>query len=233
MRHVLIKDKKIPQAEVEAWKITDTDFWHKYAGITPTYWQIEHDFTDYPTEIDSDGDVRPKNSFVRELTDEVHKSYGNDGTDFVMLLIHQDNWKSGRIWGTAWSNKYKNYHVQYCRWDKRNPANTFGTLYHERHHALDALIATEIGINVNSLFEIDSWDKSITHGQGAEWDYIRYKENTKSIELIAPYLRQALAVRQKRHDEWLNGKRLTVIGLLQKLVYLYRQQLYKKDGVKK
>lgn len=233
MRHVLIRDKKIPQAEVEAWKITDTDFWQKHAGITPTYFDQEYDFTDYPTEIDNDGDVRPKDSFVKELTEDIYKRYSADGTDFIMLLIHQDNWKSGKIWGTNWSNKYRNYHVQYCRWDKKNPANVFGTLYHERHHALDALIATETGIDVNDILDVNTWDSQITHGKGAEWDYIRYKENTQSIELIAPYLKDALVKRQKRHDDYIKGQKLTIIGLLEKMVYLYRQQLYKKDGVKK
>lgn len=245
MRHVIFLDKKIDKQEFETWKTEDTAFWHKLIGITPTYWTIDYDFSTYPVEPDWEGDAMPTNQFLKELTDEVYTKYSADGTDFIMLLVHQDNWQSSGtlynkflelhnipkrkgIWGNNQSNKYRNYHVQYCRWDKKNPANNFGTMYHERHHALDALIATETGFNVNTLFTV-KWDK-ITHGE-APWTYIRYKENTDSIIKIAPYLKEALKKREERHIAYIRGKQLTIISLLEKVVYLWRLKLNKKDGV--
>lgn len=247
MRHVLFVDKKIPKEDLAKWKKEDKAFWLKYCDVNAIYWDIETDFSFYPTNFDSDGDVKPTTEYLKEKTEEVYKTYNSDGTDFIMFLIHQDNWrgsgalfdklrkeaglpKQKGVWGTNWSNKYRNYHVQFCRWDKLNQANNFGTNYHERHHALDSLVATEIGYNVNNNFSVP-WD-SITHGVDP-WDYIRYKENTESISIIAPYLKLALAKRLKRHEDYVRGQQLTIIGLLEKIVYLYRQQLYKKDGVKK
>lgn len=245
MRHVIFLDKKISKSEFENWKADDIAFWQKYTDITPQYWTIDFNFDDYPVELDWDNDARPTEKFMKALTETVYTRYSADGTDFIMLLIHEDNWKSSGkkyeefliqnkakikkgIWGSNYSNKYRNYHVQYCRWDKRNQANNIGTMYHERHHALDALIATETGFNVNTLFTT-KWD-NITHGE-KPWDYIRYKENTLSIEMIAPQLREAFKKRQDRHDAFIKGQKLTVIGLLEKLVYLYRLKLNKKDGI--
>lgn len=248
MRHVLYKDKKISDKEFELWKDEDSWFWERFAGIKPQYWVIDYDFSNYPVEPDSDGDARPTKTFLKELTDDVYKAYNKDGTDFVMLLIHEDNWRSSGelyeqfkkkhgitkkngIWGTNYSNVYHNYHVQYCRWDRDNLANVFGTLYHERHHALDALIATELGININPILGVTAYDRGITHGGEEPWRYIRHKENTASLEKMSPYLKQALAKRQARHDEYLNGQRKTIIKLLEQVVYLYRQWINKKDGV--
>lgn len=248
MRHVIYKDLSIPTKDFETWKQEDTWFWQTFAGITPLYWVINHDFSEYPVEPDFDGDARPTRDFLKELTDRVYNSYSKDGTDFVMLFIHEDNWRSSGelfeqfkkkhgikkekgIWGTNYSNVYHNYHVQYCRWDKKNNANNFGTLYHERHHALDALIATELGININPILKVNSWDSGCTHGGEKPWLYIRHKENTDSIKTIAPYLQQALAKRQARHDDYIKNTKQTVVKLLEQLVYLWRQILNKKDGI--
>lgn len=247
MRHVIFLDKKIKRNEFETWKANDIAFWQKFVGVTPQYWIIDQDFTDYPVEPDYDGDARPTHSYMKILTDEVFQKYSKDGTDFVMLLVHDTNWKSSGklfeqfkkqrgikkekgIWGLNQSNVYHNYHVQYCRWDK-NPVNTFGIIYHERHHALDALIATELAINVKPILEVKSYDTGITHGGETPWKYIKHQENTNSLIKLAPYLQQAFKRRQDRHAEYIRGQKLTIIGLLQKLVYLYRQNLNKKDGV--
>ncbi len=231
MRHLLLVDKIIPEENLQKWIKEDTGFWQSFAIIKPEYYIERHDFTDYPIELDSDGDVRPSTKWLKDMTDNIHKSYHDFGTDFVMILIHQSNWQSGKIWGTNWSNKYRNYHVQYCRWDKSNSANTFGTLYHERHHALDALIATEIGVDVKPLVNVNAWDNGITHGKEKPWEYIRWKQNTDSIEKIAVPLREALAKRKAKHEDYLNGKRLEIIGLLEEMIYLYRKIINKKDGV--
>lgn len=247
MRHVIYKDKKIPDRDFQLWKNEDIWFWERFAGVTPQYWVIEYDFKDYPVSPDSDGDARPTTTFLKELTDKVYQMYNKDGTDFVMLFVHEDNWQSSGelyekfkakygitkksgIWGTNYSNVYHNYHVQYCRWDRDNLANVFGTIYHERHHALDALISTELGVNINPILGVTAYDRGITHGGETPWQYIRHKENTTSLEKMSPYLKRAFAARQKRHDDYTN-KQKTVITLLQQLVYWYRRLINKKDGV--
>lgn len=248
MRHVIYLDNKITDKQFEQWKTEDIWFWETFADITPLYWVIRQDFSDYPVEPDFDGDARPTRAFMKSLTDNVYTRYSKDGTDFILLLVHDSNWQSAGelfevfkkkhnitkpkgIWGTNMSNVYHNYHVQYCRWDSKNMANTFGTLYHERHHALDALIATETGVNVNPILKVKAWDSGCTHGGEKPWQYIRHKENTDSIETITPHLKEALAKRQARHDAYIRGSKLTIIKLLENLVYLYRQRLNKKDGV--
>lgn len=250
MRHVLYVDKKITDTEFEAWKKEDIAFWKQYCDISPFYWVIKTDFTDYPVEPDFDGDARVSKAYMKSLTDSVYTKYGKDGTDFIMLLIHEDNWQSsGRlfevfkarnnitkakgIWGYNLSNIYYNYHVQVCGWNmgKNDAINTFATLYHERHHALDALIATELGVDVRPLIKVKAWDAGCTHGNEAPWKYIRERENTDSLVAIAPLLRQALTKRQARHDEYIKGTKLTAIKLMEQLVYIYRQMLNKKNGV--
>lgn len=248
MRHVVFLDLKITQAAFDRWKAEDILFW-KAIGIKPQYWVIRQDFSDYPVEPDADGDARPTRAFMRKLTDDVHAKYQRDGTDFVMLLVHEKNWKSSGplfeefkkkhgivkprgIWGFNLSNVFHNYHLQYCRWASRNHANIFGTIYHERHHALDALIRTETGVNVNPLINVKSWDSGCTHGEEKPWHFIRHKENIKSLEAIAPHLKQALKRRQDRHNDVVRGKKQTIVTLLQRVVYLYRQKLNRKNGVK-
>ena len=163
MRHVIFKDTAISREEFHAWRSEDQAFWETYCGITPTYWMIDHDFSFYPTYLDTDGDVRPTKAFLTKLTDQVFEEYDEFGTDFVIPLIHEDNWRSAGplfdelraevglkpklgIWGTNWSYIYRSYHVEYCRWDRDNPANRFGTLYHERVHPVDALVRVELDV---------------------------------------------------------------------------------------
>lgn len=237
MRHVILLDSKISQDDYEAWKKEDTAFWRKYADITPGYAVLRYDFSDYPTYIDSDGDIRPTEQYLQSLTDFVVSIYGEFAVDFIVVAIHEDNWKSdpkgpGGIWGTNYSYKFGKQTLQYCRWDKDNPANTFGTLYHERHHSLDALIAQEIGIRVEPLLGVPMYryDRCITHGKCEPWRYIRHKENTASIKKMAPLLRKTFGERrQKERDQFDQVK--TIRGAFNLLRYLLRMQKNIKDGV--
>lgn len=218
-------------------------FHKQNSGLTLEYTTIPYDFTDYPTYTDGDGDQRPTKALLEALTARVTKKYGKYGADHVKLLIHEDNWKSdppgpgNGIWGTNWSYVYGTFHVQYCRWDKDNPANTFGTINHEDDHTYDALCATEIGINIAPILNVSNYDAQTTHGdranggKNAYHGYIRYQENAKKLKVLAPYLQAAYRKRQERHVEEIRGMQKTVINLLEKVVYLYRQLINKKDGV--
>ena len=58
----------------------------------------------------------------------------------------------------------------------------------------------------------------------------RYSLNKEDLKKIAPYLVAAYKKRQDRHTEAIKGMQVTIIGLLEKLVYLYKAKLNQKNG---
>lgn len=237
MRNIVFKDKTIPEKEYAKLLTQYTAFHKKTSGLSPTYVTIDYNFSDYPTVLDSDGDDRVTDKFMNELVAIAETRYGKYGTDNIKLLIHLDNWKSGKtatrkgIWGTNFSYKYGVYHVQYLRWDDKNIANSFGTFNHEDDHSYDALIQTEIGVDVRPILGVANYDRQTTHGQAPAYhSYIKYQENADKLKVLGPYLKAAYAKRLERHTEAVKGKQRTIISLLEKLVYLYKQRLNKKDG---
>ena len=238
MRHVILKDKKISATQYKAWVKEDTAFWKEY-GIETTYEVIETDYSTYPTFVDSEGDIRPTDTYLQSLASPIVKKYGEFGFDFIMVMVHQDNWKSDTtpdikgdgIWGTNYSYTFGKHCLDYCRWDKNNQANTFGTAYHERHHSLDAIIKVETGVDVNPLLNVSRYDAEITHGGTKPWKYIRYKENLKSLTIMKPHLIKAFAERKRKHEEANKGMMETIISLATQVVYLLKMQQNKKNGV--
>lgn len=238
MRHVILLDKKITDKEYKKWVTEDTAFWKEQLGITPTYEVVRTDYTTYPTYIDFDKDIRPTNDYLQGLTDGVVRRVGDFGTDFIMVMVHEDNWRSDTtpdikgdgIWGTNYSYTFGKQCLDYCRWDKDNLANTFGTAYHERHHSFDALIKQETGVNIEPVLGVNGYDRSITHGGSAPWKYIRYKENLESLKVMRPHLQKAFKKRLDSHTK-VQGLMETVISLATQVVYLLKMQANKKDGV--
>ncbi len=232
MRHVILLDEKISDKEYKKWEQEDRAFFKKNLGVDAKYWVIRKDFSDYPTTPDSDGDERPTQSYMKGLCQEINKSYGDYGTDFVLMAIHEDNWKSdpagprNGIWGVNFSNIYKGYHLQYCRWDRDNSANTFGTLYHERAHAFDALVRTETGKNINTLAGTIQWDRDCVHGKSDKYSYIRHKENTDALKAIAPMMQEAFIHRIKLHIRDIQGR----ITIWQQLMRRVKEFLNRKNG---
>ncbi len=236
MRHTILKDKKILERDYNAWTHQDSLFWQKQIGVTPTYQMIEFDFSTYPTYIDSDGDIRPTNEYLQKLNSLAIKSEGEFGTDFVMVMIHEDNWLSDTdftkgIWGTNYSYIFGKQCLEYCRWDKDNSANTFGTAYHERHHSFDAIIKVETGVDVNPLLKVSRYDAEITHGGTKPWKYIRHKENLDSLAIMKPHLVKAFAERKRKHEEVTKGLMEKIISLATQVIYLLKMQQNKKNGV--
>lgn len=239
MRHVILLDKDIPAHEFNRWKDQDKRFWKEHAGITPTYAVLYQDYSNYPTEIDDDGDIRASAAWLKSLTQTVVNIYGEFGMDFIMVVIHEDNWKSdppgpnNGIWGTNYSYKFGKQHLQYCRWDKDNAANTFGTLYHERHHAFDALIQQEVGLNVEPFVgaPLRKYDSCVTHGKCNQWKYIRYNENARSVFLMRHMLRKAFQKRKQRHEQLDNNEQSIILRAIHLLAYILKMQFNKKDGV--
>lgn len=232
MKFLIIKDKKIKQDQLDS-------VWSEFAGIItsntgiiPTVEYKEKDFSDYPKEMDSDGDEHLPDSYLRELTDEVWEEY-KDSVDNIVIHIHRDNWNMAGIWGTNYSNTYAGYQLHVCRFDNRNLANSLGTLYHEFMHCVDAVIKTYEGTDVNKLGQFPAWDKYIVHGGRPDqvgvykWSYIRHKENQDVLAYVGPYLRIAYMKRDKMH------KQKKLINLLERLVVLLRAFNSRKSTLKK
>ncbi len=237
MKLLVLKDKLISTDEMIELERQFIDLYYENADITPVFFVEERDFSDYPTEIDSDGDVRIKHTYMQSITDDIYKRYSGEGTDHVVFLIHKKNWKSAprdgrQIWGTNYSSKYNGYQVQYCRFDTRM-ANSLGTLYHEVMHSHDNLIQTYLGVNVTSFLNIPNWDKDIVHGSRPEdgkygYQYIRYTENLGALRYIAPYLKQAYAKRATIYNTKVSMLK-QISNILPKLIVLLRGQLCKKS----
>lgn len=238
MRTLIYKDTKITKNELDKVTTEYAAFIKTNTGIDCSFWVVDRDFTDYPTVLDTDGDDVMRPDFLKDIAKEVTAKYSEYGTDNVITLIHSDNWKSGKtanrkgIWGTNYSYKYGPYHIQYCRWDAKNSANTFGTINHEIDHTFDALIQVELGININNILGVDAYDADVTHGGRSPHEYIRYKENADKLKTIAPYLASAYRKRLEKHVAHVLGLNRTVVGLLETLLSLWKARLYKKNGIK-
>jgi len=228
----LITDKELKTAQKEyaVWIESNT-------GEDVTWYTHRVDYSNVPTESDSDGDLKPSKSYTTNLMQkEVYDRYGTYGSDSIVLWVHRDNWIFKGIWGTNWSNIYRQYHVHLCRFDNVNAANTLGTLNHEVGHSFDALIKTHTGFDINVLFKdtkcyVD-YDSTVIHGnrfhpcKETPFKYIRWKENADSLQKIAPHLRKAYAVRKELYLEPYKQVQLKVISWLRSL-------LNSKNGVPK
>jgi len=248
MRHIILKDKKILQRDYDRWKHQDILFWQENLGITPTYDVAETDYSTYPTYIDQDQDIRPTTKYLQSLTTPLVKKYGEFGMDFIMVMIHEDNWRSHGplweqikrengiikekgIWGTNYSYIFGKQCLAYSRWDGDNATNTFGTAYHERHHSFDAIIKVELGIDVQPLLGVTKYDHEVTHGNKAPWKYIRNKENLESLKIMKPHLLKAFQARKDKHEEVTKGLMEIIIKLATQVLYLIRANQNKKNGV--
>lgn len=235
MRLVIKADFKITDEQLTELERQFTDLYYEHAGITPRFFIERHDYSSVPTELDGDGDKKPTKAYITAITNDIYKRYNEFGTDHVILLVHQDNWIFDGIWGTNWSNVYHSYHVELCRFDKKNMANSLGTIYHEVMHSHDALIKTTIGVNVTKEMGFD-WDRFAVHGGRpdkeftTEWKYIRYKENTAALNRISKWLRESYQKRLDLHNKHI-GMMKTVIALAQQVIILTRALINKKNGV--
>jgi hypothetical protein len=225
MKLLILKDPLIPQAGLLELQKGFSRIYETYAGITPQFITETLEYTNVPTELDKDGDTKPTVAWIKEHTAKAYKRYHVD-IDHVVFLVHQDNWIFDGIWGSNWSNIYNGYQVELCRFDKKNPANSLGTLYHEVHHSHNGFMKAMTGYDIDRVLGY-SFD-AVTHGTAEGWTYIRHMENTKSLELIAPELRKAYA---KRQELWSAEKRKLVgqiITLAQQTIVLLRAKLNQK-----
>lgn len=228
MRLLIKKDPTITHDELQELMDDFSAFYEEFAGITPQYHVEELSYSKVPTAVDGDGDVKPAYSWRKQVARHVYSRYLEFGVDHIVLLVHEDNWRFKGIWGTNWSNSFWTYHMQLCRFDKGNKANSLGTLYHEVMHSHDALIVTTLGIDITTKLGIKDWDREIVHGKHPDASYIRYKENTDWLRQIAPFLRTAYEKRADLHQH--------KVGIYRKLakvlqVLVMRLQKKRKNGV--
>jgi len=234
MKILYIVDEDIKLKDAEKLAKDYGKFIKKHSDITPQSFFEAKYLKDHPVI-----NKYPKASWVANLAKDVHTRYSGEGTDHVVIWVHEDNWKSdppgpkNGIWGINWSNIYSGYQVHYCRWDagSNGKVNTFGTLWHEMHHSFDALIETYTGVNIDNLLGVSDWDSQITHGGSDRWEYMRYKENTDSLKAIAHLLVESYTKRQKIYLQKI-GIIKEKISLLEQIVILIRQLNNRKHTIK-
>ena len=238
MRTLIQLDLKIDKDECLALLDDYADFIKEHTGIECEFYVERKDFSQVPTHVESDGDIKPTPAFRTALMKDVHNRYRDYGTDNVVMWVHEDNFLYKGIWGQNWSYIYHKFSLQLCRWDKDNKANTFGTLYHEQMHSFDRLVLEELGIDMDKFWqtEVDEkgnpikgtlkfngkmsnkkkfvgYDSVWVHGNHPDADYIGRRtgrENTKALQQIAPYVLSALKKRKEKHDK--------DVGLLRQIV---------------
>lgn len=206
MRNLIIKDSRINKDDLFELMEEYTAFWDQHADIDVTYLVEQKDFREVPTQTDSDGDIKPTVAYRKQLVKDAIKRHGTHAFDNIVMLVHEDNWYYKGIWGQNWSYIYGPVSFQLSRWDRDNPANTFGTLYHEQMHPVDAFIKKEVGVNINKDFH-GAWDKHVVHGGRPDevgkhgFEYIRYKENTDALRQVSKLLKQAFLKRELKHKQ--------------------------------
>ena len=236
MRSVVLLDTKIDKDEALELLEDFSEFFRSHTGIEHEYWVERRDFSQVPTMVESDGDLKPTVKYRKDLNNEVHGRYNDYGTDNVIMWVHEDNFLYKGIWGQNWSGFYNKHSFQLCRWDKKNKANTFGTLYHELMHSFDWVVKSELGIEVDTLFKgyecFADWDSSWVHGNRhtsckGEFKYIGRtsgRENVKGLSVIAPYLRQAFQSRKDKHRKRI-GMMTQIVSLLSTVVSLLSKKI--------
>lgn len=227
MRFVILKDEKIPKDELLAVLDEYGEFIEESTGIEPVFWVEQRNFTYVPTSPDADGDLKPTFEYRQSLAKEVHDRYGDYGTDYVVMMVHEDNFLFKGVWGTAWAYVHFKYNFLLCRYDKDNPVNTFNTLFHEGEHSHDTLIQKELGIDINPLIADHfglpsfSYDKDYVHGASPLFAYIGkkgYQRDARMLKFLAPYLQKAFANRKEKYYEPYKVVMRQVIAFLQQYV---------------
>jgi hypothetical protein len=124
MRLLLLADAKITDRELASFQV---EFGTLLAsvGLNPSFTIQREDFSNVPTYTDTDGDTMPTKPYVTGVINKVHSTYDTYGVDHIFMLVHRDHWKYKGIWGTNWSNIYRDYHVHFCRFDRRTHPHSY------------------------------------------------------------------------------------------------------------
>jgi len=219
MRSVVLKDTLIDKEECLALLDEYSEWYEEQTGIKCDWYVEGKDFSQVATVADSDGDLKPTYKYRQALAKDVHDRYNDYGVDNIVMIVHENNFVFRGYWGINWAYSHFKYGFQLVRWDKDNPANTFGTLNHEQDHMHDRLILEELDVDINPILKVADYDADVTHGRHPKYDYIRYQENAKTLKKLAPYLQQAFKTRKEKHAKHV-GLLTKIVGLLSTVVSL-------------
>lgn len=225
MNILILKDKKIGNAEVGSVISEVSHIYEERCDIIPTVHYENMDYSELPFEVYYSDNFGISKAYIKRKAKDIYKRWAEE-IDLVIFLVHENNWKAGRIWGWNLSNIYSGYEVEQCRWDKDKAANSVGTMYHEIMHSHDSFIYRYLGIWVHPLLRVGSWDVDIVHGRSPSYEYIRHKENQDALQYIAPFLRQAFAKRRKIFEKHVSVLR-QILNKAEQVLELQRRVLAK------
>jgi hypothetical protein len=213
------------------------ELYKKNMGVEVVWTVEDYDYGDYPVVEYWGGYEGIAQSWIAERTKEIWDRK-HESIDTVMFAIPSSNWRLTGVWGWNHSAHFNGYGVQQVRLaqvashtDERNINNSVGTLYHELHHDLDSFVFNYTGVVVEKLYpnDVRSHDNDVTHGEHADWQYIRHKENQESLKIVAASFRQAVAKRRELYQDRVT-KMQTIVQLLEQYVVLLRMFLSKQRG---
>lgn len=226
MRLLILRDPLIPARRYEK-VMAEFSLIYTTVGITPVFHLEDFDYSHYPV-VNHSGDAQIiDKQWLRKQTDAVYARWAEE-VDHVVFLIHEDNWRLDGVWGWNLSGLYNGYQVQICRFDRDNNANSLGTLYHEVHHSHDAMVSIYLGKRVEPIVGVRDWDDDVTHGAHKHWKYIRHRENTLSVAMIAPLLQKAYKKRVDIFNTKVSMMR-RIINLAEQVIVLQRALLAKRN----
>jgi hypothetical protein len=219
MKILILKDKLVTNLTST---ISDIKKFYKTLGIEDVKVTIEtRDFSNLNFEDYYGGNYGIERKYLEDQTSEVFKKHHYD-VDFVTFVVHQRHWEPVRVWGWNMSNQFNGYSVQQVRYDANNPANTFGVMWHEHHHAFPHLVYKYLGINLATIHGVGHWGNDITHGGSPKWNYIRYKENGESVRYVRTLINNSFLRRREIYMER-RGMLETIVNLSEKAILLYRE----------
>lgn len=142
----------------------------------------------YPLPEPSWDGVLPANAWLEGLADVHYRAY-KETTDVIQILM--TDWQRPRSLGFDYSRAFSGYRLNIVKhrrgWED--------SAEHELLHAAKDTIAIYLGINLESVFGVASFDEDVVHGRDPRFTEYEYDEVWATI---APYLRRAISVRKGR-----------------------------------
>lgn len=182
-------------------------------------------------------------SYLQETNKEIYKEHGLE-YDNVIYCVDPVNWQDGEVAVGGWNigGKFNNFYPQIVK-----VMNSDEWLYKafamEIIHMMDDICWLETGVNLNRMFKDEEtgqyldFDYDLIHGENKKYgkyvkgtpqeswtktDYYTDYNFEPVIKDILPYFREALAVRRKKFDNFIEGLKKQ-ISIIQAIIEIYRQ----------
>ena len=224
MNILVIHDRKIAVKDLQGVCLSVSSIFEENTSTSPTFHFEVMDFSHLEFEPYRPQSLGIKKAWLKKVSEDVRRRWSEE-IDLVIFEVHEDHWRmESKVWGWNISEVFGGYEIQQCRWDKKNYANSVGTMYHEIMHAMDSFIYRYTGIMIEKLVDVRDWDRAVVHGKEPGWDYIRYKHNSRALRSISPALEQAVAARRSVFNRRMRTQMWTIISLLTQLRELLRRK---------